>query len=512
MAETFGLLLVREGLIDREALYEALRLQKEEGGLLGTCLLTMGHLKRGQLLQALARHLSIPPAPPSRVIRPDPDLQYRFDAAPLLRLRAVPYARGARGEIQLAFADPRSLPALEELRTDARGEEILLRVATEPDIEAGLAALGIDRGAQAGLPPGDEAASPQPEPPAEDAAPGVAPEPAERFVVQSEVDFAQATGFDQAKTAVFRLDEVAAAAREMKAEKAAAAPAAGPPPDARFTEIVDEEEPAGSVEVLPDPPRRAPPPAMELPAASPMELPAASPMALEASEAWAAASAADPVFRDEAEVAFSQATGFDREATAVFRLDSLASSARPEQQSAEEGLPAPPDAPRIAEAAEKLFEATNEGGVARQLVKFYSKYFPRVIVLTRHGDVLRGLLSRGVEISGPQVAQLRFPLGPFARLFEEDGGYYGPPPGGQELEPLYQALGETAVHALVVPIPTAVEPPWLLFADHGSSLERYDDVHELEMMAKEAAVALDLLRERSQKREAVLPPPDSTST
>ncbi len=144
--------------------------------------------------------------------------------------------------------------------------------------------------------------------------------------------------------------------------------------------------------------------------------------------------------------------------------------------------------------------------MARQLVKFYSTYFPRVIVLTRHGEVLRGLLSRGLELSGPQVAQLRFPLGPFKRLFEEGGGYYGPPPGGQELEPFYQALGETAVHALVVPIPTVVDPPWLLFADHGSALERYDDVHELEMMAKEAAVALDLLRDKGPKKEASYQP------
>jgi hypothetical protein len=207
-------------------------------------------------------------------------------------------------------------------------------------------------------------------------------------------------------------------------------------------------------------------------------------------------------------VAFARATGFEKERTALFRLDELAgteAARAADGEGQEDGLPAPPDAPSLAAAAEKLFEATNEGGVARHLLKFYETYFPRVVVLTRHGDVLRGLLARGIDLSGPQLAQLRFPIGPFAELFETGTALYGPPPGGQELEPFYAALGEPAAHVFVVPIATSAGPPWLLFADHGGSVDRYDDVHDLERMAREAALALDLLRQKGERREASLP-------
>lgn len=392
MPETFGLQLIEEGIIPREALYEALRLQRAQGGLLGTCLLVLGRVRRGTLLQALARHLGVPPAPPSRVLHPDPGLATLYDPALLRRLRALPYATDGAG-VDLAFADPRMRSAIESLAPPFPGGKVRLHVAVEPDVDQGLEALL-----------------------------GPAPAPAE-----------------------------------------------GPPRPALDRELLSGD------------------PGERLPMATP---PGARP----------APTRVEPrPFRDEAEVAFARATGFDQEATAIFRLDALAAEERrrrgPEEAGEADVLPSPPTAPRLAEAAEALFEARNEGVLARRLVAFYGTYFPRVLLFARHEETLKGVLGHGLELSGPEVAALRIPTRAFARLFEQAIGYYGAPPGDPDLEPLYDALGEPAVHVLALPIEAREPPAWLVYADHGASLQRYDDAHDLEMMAKEASIALNLLRE-----------------
>ena len=398
MRSTFGLQLIEEGLIPREALYEALRLQRARGGLLGTCLLALGKLRRGDLLQALARHLGRPPAPPSRVLYPDPGLASLWDAGLLRRLRALPYAVNGEG-VEVAFADPRRLDALAALSPPFDGGIVRLRVAVEPDVDQGLLRL---------LGPAPTASAGPPRPPL---------------------------------------------ARELLGEDPAAR--------------------------LPMPPRAAPARAQVASAPAP--------------------GASGGRFRDEAEIAFAQATGFDKERTAVFRLDALAEEERRQRAPGEalddDALPSPPTAPRLAEAAEGLFEARNEGVLARRLVAFYGAYFPRVLLLARHGETLRGILGHGLELSGPEVAALRIPAAAFDRLFEGAPGYYGPPPGDARLEPLYQALGEPAVNVLLLPVTPQPPPAWLVYADHGPRIERYDDVHDLTTMGKEASIALNLLRE-----------------
>lgn len=459
MAETFGLLLVNEGLVTREALYDALRLQRSDGGLLGTCLLSLGHLRRGPLLQALAKHLGIPPAPPSRVIHPDPALAFLFDADELRRLRAVPYRRDGMG-VELAFADPRQLEALEALRSPHVGERIELRVAVEPDVDAGLETLlgppplpGDGRAPRGPLDTellGEDPASrlpmsapPRPRPP--------------RVVTEAEPEGALFLGTPERSTVVER--------------RPAVLEPSGPPP-------TPAPRPAPAASGVPEP--------------APSDAPAPTPVSGEAPER----------FRDEAEVDFARATGFDRERTAIFSLDDLAAEERrrraaaPAPSAEDDAVPAPPEAPRLAEAAESLFEARNEGVLARSLVGFYSSHFPRVLLLARHGDVLRGVLGHGLGLSGPEVAALRIPASAFSRLFEQGLGYYGPAPGGRDLEPLYDALGEAAAMVLLVPIETREPPTWVVYADHGDRVERFDDVHDLEMMAKEAAIALNLLRSK----------------
>ena len=55
--ETLGLILVRRGVITRPELYDALRLQRSTGQLLGTCLIELGYLEDERLLEFLAEQL-----------------------------------------------------------------------------------------------------------------------------------------------------------------------------------------------------------------------------------------------------------------------------------------------------------------------------------------------------------------------------------------------------------------------------------------------------------------------
>jgi hypothetical protein len=448
VAETFGLYLVQRGVVTREALYEALRLQRSSGGLLGSCLLELGVVRRGHLLQALAGHLKRPPAPPSRVIRPDPALAALYDAALLRRLRAVPYAYG-RQCIHVAFADPRFLPALEALRGPQPDDGILLRLAVEPDVAAGLDSLYGPAPEEAG-----GARQPVHRPP--------------RVISVTEDSGADLSSLGLGGTP----------AKTPGPKRPVAAPAGARP--------------------VPAPAHVGAPLRAQPAAAAPVPAPASA-------EAPKSPAPAGPAFENEDEVAFARATGFDKEQTAIFRLDDLAARdakdeppvavAQPSagEEGSDELLP-PAGAPRLSQAVEQLFESPNEGVLARRLVAYFAAYFPRVLLLARHGETLRGILAKGLDLSGPQVVGIRVPAAPFARLFADGVGYYGPPPGGQELEPLYEALRSIGVNAFVLPIETRQEAPWMLYADHGDLLGRYGDVHDLELMAKEAATALDMLR------------------
>ena len=70
--ETLGLLLVREGLITRPQLYDALRLQRQNNHLLGTCLLSLGYVDAERLLATLSRQLAVPALRPGMLVQAAP--------------------------------------------------------------------------------------------------------------------------------------------------------------------------------------------------------------------------------------------------------------------------------------------------------------------------------------------------------------------------------------------------------------------------------------------------------
>jgi hypothetical protein len=112
--ETLGLLLVRDGIITRPQLYDALRLQRQNNRLLGTCLLVLGYVQSEILLDFLSRQLAIPALPPGTLGRATPEAFRRVPRDVALRLRVVPYSWD--GEmLGVAVADGRALNHLDEV-------------------------------------------------------------------------------------------------------------------------------------------------------------------------------------------------------------------------------------------------------------------------------------------------------------------------------------------------------------------------------------------------------------
>ena len=90
--ETLGLLLVRDGLITRPQLYDALRLQRQNNRLLGTCILSLGYIETARLLDILSRQLAIPALPPGSLANASPEAIARVPGDVATRLRVLPYS------------------------------------------------------------------------------------------------------------------------------------------------------------------------------------------------------------------------------------------------------------------------------------------------------------------------------------------------------------------------------------------------------------------------------------
>lgn len=137
--ETLGLILVREGLITRPQLYDAMRLQRQNNRLLGTCLLTLGYIAPDRLLAILAKQLAVPALPRGYLIHASPEAVRRVPAEVARRLRIIPYSWD--GEmLGVAVADGRVLAHLHEVAVHAKAA-IGAYVALETEIDETLGKL-----------------------------------------------------------------------------------------------------------------------------------------------------------------------------------------------------------------------------------------------------------------------------------------------------------------------------------------------------------------------------------
>ena len=126
-----GDLLVQEQLVTEVELAEALELQQQCGGRLGSNLVQLGFISESELARFLGRQLDIPCVTEIKHISAD---ALAAIPSPLLsKYRVVPLSCDAR-HIQLAMVDPTDLRALDEIRF-ATGRNISAVVAPELVIE-----------------------------------------------------------------------------------------------------------------------------------------------------------------------------------------------------------------------------------------------------------------------------------------------------------------------------------------------------------------------------------------
>ncbi len=130
-------MLVREGLIKRTDLYDALRLQRQNNRLLGTCLLMLGYVNAEGLLTMLSRQLAIPALPPGSLKRAKPAAVARVPKDVAVRLRVLPYSWDGK-MLGVAIADGRVLPHLQEVAYHAQAA-VGAYVALELEIDEALA-------------------------------------------------------------------------------------------------------------------------------------------------------------------------------------------------------------------------------------------------------------------------------------------------------------------------------------------------------------------------------------
>ncbi len=139
--ETLGHMLVTAGVITRAQLHDAMRLQRQNQRLLGTCLLSLGYIEGDTLLHYTAQQLEVPALPPGSLQWAAPEAVQRVPQEMALRLRIVPYSFSNETQIlALAVADARVLEQLAEVAQHCACA-IGAYVALEMEVESALGRL-----------------------------------------------------------------------------------------------------------------------------------------------------------------------------------------------------------------------------------------------------------------------------------------------------------------------------------------------------------------------------------
>ncbi len=173
----------------------------------------------------------------------------------------------------------------------------------------------------------------------------------------------------------------------------------------------------------------------------------------------------------QAEIAFSRATGYDREKTAVVPLAELARREEErlrQQKDQPPGQPATPRALPMGEIIDVLRAAATVEEVAGVLVEMLSNLLPRILLFWERGGTLYGFASRGMQLSEVKLLTIELPLGFLEDLCGrslETESFRGPP-REVELGPRFlELLGATPPEILLVPVFVTVMDRWVLYAD-----------------------------------------------
>ena len=118
--------LLREGIVSRDAMTEALRASREQAAPLVACLVSTGRGDAGRIAVAAAREFGVP-ALDLNAVEPDPEASALIPADLLRQHRVLPLMRrGAR--LFVGIADPSNIRALDDIerRTSLRAEPVVV--------------------------------------------------------------------------------------------------------------------------------------------------------------------------------------------------------------------------------------------------------------------------------------------------------------------------------------------------------------------------------------------------
>lgn len=135
ITKTIGQLLLEKGIIKQAQLDEALKIQKEKGGLLGQILASLGYVTEEQIAQAITIQYGFPYLPLSN---------YEIDEG-AIKLTPENVARQyclipidkIGNTVTIAMADPLNMQAIEDIEL-ITGSSIQIFVSTATDIKKAI--------------------------------------------------------------------------------------------------------------------------------------------------------------------------------------------------------------------------------------------------------------------------------------------------------------------------------------------------------------------------------------
>lgn len=373
---------MRDGVITRPQLYDALRLQRQNNRLLGTCLLTLGYIDAQRLLSILSQQLNLPALPPELLQQAAPAAVSRLSGELAHRLRVVPYSWD--GEmLGVAIADGRILNHLHEVAYHTQ-TAVGAYLALETEIETAL----------------------------------------QRFY----------------------------GAHVAASQPLAPVHLQGRPRPARTT--------------VAEPPERPPTPSSSATAAE-----GRAPTEPSAGTNSATAEHEPPA--DEA---------VNSELTALVKS--------PPQSSA---LEKPPEQRRsFFEAIEQIYECADAATVGAKVTQALLNYFRRAVVLCVGEDTLTVAGYAGLQLQRGQAPRSALPL--VAARLQDRSIAYGSAAVDPRAAELTSVLGlEPGATVLLASVGDSAAGRLFVFADNGDDTELYDDLHDVEVLLKEAETGLAML-------------------
>ncbi len=403
--ETLGLLLVREGVIARPQLYDALRLQRQNGRLLGTCLLNLGYITPEVLLEILARQLSIPALPLGLLAGAAPEAVRRVPGEVASRLRAVPYSWD--GEmLGVAVADGRALNHLHEIAFHSQSA-VGVYVALESEIDSALEAFYPRQATAASAATQELSGRPRP------ARAGPVNEVPSR-------DFAAALGFETQE------DPVLLSKRKPVSEN--------------VSENKDQPESPVIQGAPPRAPLKGPPPAAPKPGTPPV------------------ATAPTPPTSTPTPTAM----GLERMG--------------------------------FYDAVEQIYGDTSIETLGRTVGRGLLNYFTRVLILRVQGSEVAAVGYAGID--APAGAKSLDALPAVSAAMSQRSISYGPAGNDARGTEITGAFGiRRGATSLIAPVGAASGVCLLAYADNDDAADLYEDLHDVELLFKEAETALGMLLE-----------------